>query len=68
MTPWQNEHVFVGCFEISVIVKHPQSIRITDPFVCLEILAKIFSALGIEEIAELWFARGGGQYPGRHYG
>ena len=43
MTPSQNQHVFVGYFQISVsgVVKHVQSIGVIRAFVCLRGLVKI---------------------------
>ena len=55
--------MFVGCFEISksVIVKHVQSIGLSGLFVCLGgDLLRFALPGGTEEIAGLWFARGGG--------
>ena len=66
--------MFVGCFQISenVIVKHVQSIGLSGLFVCLggggggggeEDLLRFAVPWGTEEIAGLWFAKGG-QCPG----
>ena len=62
MAPLQDQYVFVGCFEISisVFVKHVQNTRIIRAF-CLPEgdLLRFLVPGSTEEIAGLWFARGG---------